>query len=216
MKRRLRFAAKTAVLIACASPGCGEKLCVEGLEIGTTYKVTVLEPANANSQYGVQTSGGPYSQGPDFGIGESVLDVSTCGAGFDLVAGATFLLEPVSKEDLMACYGLVGDVSSLQGTQGVQLVQQLSGPTMNVGDFLSTQTYEIQKGGCSGQWQLSLDSSGSPPLNAPVPGEYPPVLIFRTFEPSATIELQACLLPDSKLTASGWCEDYFVVKLEKT
>jgi hypothetical protein len=214
MKRRLRFAAKTAVLIACASPGCGEKLCVQGLDIGTTYKVTVLEPANANSQYGVQTSGGPYSQGPDFGVGVS--SGETCGAGFDLVAGSTFLLDPVSKRDLMTCYGLVGDVFSVQGTQGEQLVQQLSGPTMNAGGFLSTQTYEIQKGGCSGQWQLSLYSTGSFPLNTPVPGEYPPVVLQRTCQPSDTTDIQSCLLPDSKLMEYGYCEDAFVVKLEKT
>ena len=211
MKRRARFAAETAALVACVSSCGDEKFCVEGLDIGTTYRVTVLEPADANSQYGVQTS-----QGPDFGIGISVLGFSTCGAGFDLQAGSTFLLEPVSKEDLMACYGLVGDVSSVQGAPGLQLGQQLSGPTRGGGNFLSTQTYEIQKAGCSGQWQFSLYSSNSPPLNTPVPGEYPPVLIFRTFEPSATIELQTCLLPDSKLMASGSCEDFFVVKLEKT
>ena len=77
-------------LVASAS-SCGEKFCVEGLDIGTTYRVTVLEPANANSQYGVQTS-----NGPDFGIGMSISDFPTCGAGFDFVAGSTFLIEPVS------------------------------------------------------------------------------------------------------------------------
>ena len=214
MKRWARGAAELALPIVFAISGCGEKLCVEGLDIGTTYKVTVLEPANANSQYGVQTSGGPYSQGPDFGVAVSVGE--TCGSGFDLVAGSTFLLEPVSKEDRMACYGLVGDVSSLQGTQDVQLAQQPFGPMMGGGDFLSTQTYEIQKGGCSGQWQVSLESTGSPPLNTPVPGEYPPVVILRTFHPSASTDIQSCLLPDSKLMEYGYCDDYFVVKLEKT
>jgi hypothetical protein len=214
MKRWARGAAELALPIVFAISGCGEKLCVEGLDIGTTYKVTVLEPANANSQYGVQTSGGPYSQGPDFGVGVS--SGETCGAGFDLVAGSTFLLEPVSKEDRMDCYGLVGDVSSLQGTQDVQLAQQPFGPMMGGGDFLSTQTYEMQKGGCSGQWQLDFDSSGSPPLNTPVPGEYPPVVLQRTFQPSDTTDIQSCLLPASKLAEYGYCSDGFIVKLEKT
>jgi len=213
-KRRARFAAETAALVACVSSCGDERLCVEGLDIGTTYKVTVLEPADVNSQYGVQTSQGPYSQGPDFGIGISVPDAETCGADFDFVAGSTFLLEPVSKRDLMACYGLVGDVSSLQGAPGLQLAEQLLGPTSGGGDILSTQTYEIHSGACSGQWQLSLYSTGSPPLNAPVPGKYPPVVLQRTFSDAA--DIQSCLLPDSKLMEYSYCSDFFVVKLEKT
>jgi hypothetical protein len=96
------------------SSGCDERFCVEGLDIGTTYKVTVLEPADANSQYGVQTS-----QGRNFGRNTS--GAQSCGAGFDLVAGSTFLLRPVSKKDLMSCYGRIGDVSDLQGVQDAQL-----------------------------------------------------------------------------------------------
>jgi hypothetical protein len=213
MKCSVGISVATAALVVCVNAGCDKKLCVEGLNIGTTYKVTVLEPADSNSQYGVQIS---ISQGRDFGIGGSVLDVSTCGAGFDLVAGSTFLLKPVSKEDMMACYGFIGDVSSLEGAQGAQLARQLSGPTMGSGNLLWTETYEFQKGACSGQWQFSLYSSNSPPLNTPVPGEYPPVLLLRKFEPYTTTDLQSCLLPDSKLTGSSTCEDYFVVKLEKT
>jgi hypothetical protein len=192
------------------SSGCDEKFCVEGLDIGTTYKVTVLEPADANSQYGVQTSGGP-----EFGIGMSVLGFPTCGAGFDLVAGTTFLVRPVSKVDLMSCYGRIGDVSDLQGAQGV-LTQQVSGLVWGGGDLLRTETYSFQKGGCSGQWQLNFFSSNSPPLDIPVPGEYPPVVIIWTFHPSDTTDIQSCLLPDSKLAEYGYCSDGFVVKLEKT
>jgi hypothetical protein len=91
----------------------------------------------------------------------------------------------------------------------------MSGPT-GAADFLFTERYEFQKGGCSGQWQLRLYSSGSPPLNTPVPGEYPPVLVLRTFQPSDTTDIQSCLLPESKLAEHGYCSDYFVVKLEKT
>ena len=210
MKRWARVAAEISmpVLVACANLGCGEKFCVEGLDMGTTYKVTVLEPADANSQYGVQTS-----QGPDFGV--AVSSGETCGAGFDLVAGTTFLVRPVSKVDLMSCYGRIGDVSDLQGAQGV-LTQQVSGPVWGGGDLLRTETYSFQKGGCSGQWQLNFFSSNGPPLDIPVPGEYPPVVIIWTFHPSDTTDIQSCMLPDSKLAEYGYCSDGFIVKLEKT
>jgi hypothetical protein len=190
---------------------CGEKkYCADGLDIGTTYLVTVLEPANANSQYGVQTS-----NGPDFGT--NIFGAHSCGDGFDLVAGSTFLVRPVARLDLMACYGRIGDVSDVQGAQDLQLLQQVYGPMNASGDLLCTETYEVRKGGCSGQWQLNFYSSHlDSPLNAPVPGQYPPVLLERRFWMTETTDLQSCLLPDSKLTASTSCADYFVVKLEKT
>ena len=209
MRRRARLLAQTIVLGLVASVmACGEKkFCVEGLDIGTTYRVTVLEPADANSQYGVQTS-----HGPDFGT--YVGGMATCGAGFDLAAGSMFSVRPVARQDLMACYGRMGDVSNIQG---VQLVQKMDGPTFSAGDVLITPIYEIQKGACSGDWALGFTSSHhDSPLTIPVPGAYPPVLMLRTFMLSATTDLQSCLLPDSKLTASSSCEDYFVVKLEKT
>jgi len=197
------------------SSGCDKKFCEDGLDLGTTYKVTVLERADANSQYGVQTPQGPYSQGPDFGVGFYVRDAETCGASFDLVAGSTFLLRPVSKEDLMSCYGRIGEVSDLRGAQGV-LTQQVSAPEWSGGDLLRTDLYNFQKGGCSGQWQLNFFSSHSPPLNPPVPGEYPPVLIYRTFQPTGTIGTQSCPLLDPNVAVSKSCDDLFVVKLEKT
>jgi hypothetical protein len=168
----------------------------------------VLEPANAQSQYAVQTS-----RGPDFGT--NVLDTQSCGAGFDFVAGAAFSIEPVSKQDLMGCYGRIAVPSDVVG---VQLVRQIAGPTQGGGVLMQTPTFEAETfGSCVGQWQLGLVSPHEdPPLNAPVPGEYPPVLMLRTFQSDATTDLQACLLPDSKLAASSSCEDYFVVALEKT
>jgi hypothetical protein len=196
--------------VVAVTPSCSkDEYCVEGLDIGTTYRVTVLEPANANSQYAVQTS-----NGPDFGVGMYISDSYTCGAGFDFVAGSTFLLRPVAREDLMACYGRIGYVSDVQE---VQLVQRMDGLTSSAGDVLIRPEYKIQKGACSGIWELGFTSSHSDsPLKTPVPGAYPPVLMVRTFLSDATTDLQSCLLLDSKLTASSSCSDYFVVKLEKT
>jgi hypothetical protein len=206
----VQLPAQTIVLGLVASVmGCGEKkFCVEGLDIGTTYRVTVLEPADANSQYGVQTS-----HGPDFGV--NLFGAQSCGDRFDFAAGSTFSIEPVSKQDLMGCYGRIAAPS---GVDGVQLVRQISGPTQGGGELMQTPAFEADLAdGCVGQWQLGFISPHhDSPLTIPVPGAYPPVLMLRTFMLSATTDLQSCLLPDSKLTASSSCEDYFVVKLEKT
>ncbi len=210
MKTWAKFLAATMMLSAAVfAASCSkEKYCVEGLDIGTTYQVTVLEPANAKSQYAVQTS-----RGPDFGM--NVLDTQSCGNGFDFVVGSAFSIEPVSKQDLMSCYGRIAVPS---GVGGVQLVREISGPTQGGGVLMQTPTFEADLfGGCVGQWQLGFISpQEDPPLTTPVPGEYPPVLMLRTFQSDATTDLQACLLPDSKLTASSSCQDYFVVALEKT
>jgi hypothetical protein len=83
-----------------------------------------------------------------------------------------------------------------------------------------TPAFEADRGGgCVGQWDLEFISTHyDSPLKTPVLGEYPPVLLGRTFKPDATTDLQSCLLPDSKLATygAGYCMDYFVVKLEKT
>lgn len=209
-KRRTGISASVAVFaVVAVTPSCSkEKYCVEGLDIGTTYRVTVLEPANANSQYGVQTS-----NGPDFGI--NLFGTPTCGAGFDFVAGSIFTVEAVSKRDLGAgCYGRVAMPSGISEIQlgGYQTTTSIQG-----GVLMQTPMYEADHGGgCVGQWQLGFISPrDEPPLDAPVPGEYPPVLLGRTFQPSPTTDIQSCLLPDSKLAEHGYCTDYFVVALEK-
>ena len=190
-----------------AALGCHDmSYCVEGLDLGTTYRVTVLEPADANSQYGVQTS-----HGRDFG---TYVDTSgTCGAGFDFVSGSTFLIDPVSKADLNGCYGRIAIPSEVAE---IQLISQISGSTGG-GYMMQTPRFEADRGGgCTGQWQLQFISPrNDPPLNTPVPGEYPPVLMQRTFT-AHTSAVQSCLLPNSALAAHSYCFDDFVVKLEKT
>jgi hypothetical protein len=213
MKCRARFAAKMIVLglVASVTSGCEKKFCVAGLDIGTTYLVTVLEPADANSQYGVQTS-----HGADVGV--AVAGTPSCGAGFDFVAGSAFFAKPIARQDLMDCYGRIGDISGIQEVQILRQMDGLSSSTGNVlGNVLTTQPYEIQRADCTGDWQLGLESPRQEsPWKAPVPGEYPPLLLERTFGPSTSTDLQSCLLSDSKLTEYGYCMDYFVVKLDKT
>jgi hypothetical protein len=194
--------------VAFAASCSKEQYCVEGLDIGTTYQVTVLGPADANSQYGVRTS-----NGPNFGI--NLFGLPTCGAGFDFVAGSIFTVEPVSKQDLgVGCDGRIAIPSSITEIQlgGYQTATSIEG-----GPLMQTPMYEADHGGgCVGQWQLGFISPrDEPPLDAPVPGEYPPVLLGRTFQPPPTTDIQSCLLPDSKLAEHGYCTDYFVVALEK-
>lgn len=194
-------------VIVSTSYGCERKFCVEGLDIGTTYRVTVLEPANAQSQYAVQTS-----KGPDFGM--YVGWVSTCGAGFDFVAGSTFLVRPVARVSPTNCDERIAEVS---GLQEVQIIKEPSGLATNGGPLLTSRPFEGQRGGCTGTWNLAFMSPHyDPPLKVPVPGEYPPVLMLRTFSPPPGADIQSCLLPDSELESRPSCEDYFVVKLEKT
>ncbi len=210
-RRRARLPASVAVLtVVAATPSCSkEEYCIEGLDIGTTYQVTVLGPADANSQYGVRTS-----NGPNFGI--NLFGLPTCGAGFDFVAGSIFTVEPVSKQDLgVGCDGRIAIPSRITE---IQLGDQTTASIEGGGPLMQTPVYGADHGGgCVGKWQLGFTSPrDEPPLDTPVPGGYPPVLLDRTFQPSDTTDIQSCLLPDSKLTEYGYCIDYFVIKLEKT
>jgi hypothetical protein len=192
--------------MACLALGCGRDYCVEGLDIGTKYRVTVLEPANDQSQYGVQAS-----YGRDFGV--AVGGGRSCGAGFDFVSGSTFTVEPVSKVDMARCYGrraIPGEIAE------VRLIQE-DGYSFQGGTLMVTPVYEIERGaGCIGRWQLGFISPhNAPPLSPPHPGEYPPVILARTFDATDKTDQTSCLLQDSKLVANSYCTDYFVISLEK-
>jgi len=190
-----------------ATLGCRTDFCLAGLDLGTTYRVTVLEPADANGQYAIQTS-----HGPDFGI--SVDPTLTCGTGFDFVSGSTFLIEPVSKGDINGCWGRIAVPTEVAV---IQLVSQTNRPVAG-GEVMGTPIFQVDRGaGCTGEWQLDfLSTRHEPPLNTPVPGEYPPVVLERIFTSPPLAEVQSCLLPNSKLADHRYCIDYFVVKLEKT
>jgi hypothetical protein len=195
-------------LLAAATLGVGCKgigYCVDGLELGTTYRVTVLEPANNQSQYGVETS-----YGRDFGIGGAV-DEYPCGTGFDFVGGSSFEVEPISKRDLRECYGRMAMPS---GVSEVEILEAVDGVTGD-GRLMVTPRFRVRRGaGCVGIWELGFISHlEDPPLEEPVPGEYPPVLLVRRFNP--TSEVDVCRLQDSRPTSMGNCFDYFVVRIEK-
>jgi hypothetical protein len=200
-----RVATTALVVGLLVVAGCERSYCVEGLDLGTTYRVTVLGPADANSQYGVKTS-----HGPDFGV--RVDPTLTCGAGFDFVSGSTFLIEPVSKTDLSNCDGRIAIPSEVAE---IQLVSQTD-RSVGGGELMATPIFQVDRaGGCTGAWQLDfLSTRHDPPLNAPALGDYPPVLLERRFYPAG--DVQPCLLPNSGLTARTYCIDYFVVKLDRT
>ena len=157
------------VILVFAALGCDKKYCVEGLDLWTTYQVAVLEPVDSNSQYTVQTS-----HGPDFGL--YILEMPTCGRGFDFVAGSTFLIEPISKVDLMGCYGRKAIPSEVNE---IQLVRQNDGPVTGTGELMQTPSFEADRGGgCIGNWILGFFSTNhGTPLQTPVSGEYPPTLL---------------------------------------
>ena len=99
----------------------------------------------------------------------------------------------------------------------IQLVSEMRGGT-GAGSLMATPAFQVDRGGgCTGQWELEFISPRhAPPLNAPTPGDYPPVVMMRTFTVIRGTEVQSCLLPNSRLAAYSNCFDYFVVKLEKT
>jgi hypothetical protein len=204
------FACLVGALI-CAGCTGEKKFCVDGLDLGTTYQVTVLEPANAQSQYAVQTD-----HGLDFGIGTSINGLPTCGSGFDLVAGSAFSVTPFSSQGYVDCYGRIAVPSEV-------IEIHLAGPTnylASASRLMVTTPFEADHGGgCIGLWELQfIPHVQDSPLKTPIPGDYPPVILLRSFRPYPTTDPQSCLLLDSKLVSRGWgyCSDYFVVKLEKT
>ena len=186
--------------------GCGLKMCVEGLEIGTTYRVTVLEPVSETSEYAIQTS-----QGPDFGT--QIWDSPGCGTGFDFVSGSSFLVEPVSKVDLPGCFGLLAipkDVDELQ------LLGESDSGVQGWGKLMRTPPFSVDRAGCTGWWELDfLSPRGAWPLSVPVPGEYPPVLLLRYFT-ATTTDGTVCGSTNATIKMYSVCTDYFVVQLAKT
>jgi len=196
----------TPLPVLLALLGCDPGFCVDGLDLGRSYRVTVLEPADANSQYGIQ-----LANGRDFGT--EVDRTLSCGAGFDVAAGEVFLVEPVSKADVNGCWGRVAIPTDVPG---VQLLGE-SDRRAAAGFLMATPILRAELAtGCSGDWELIFIWTRGNPVAAPVPGDYPPVVLERLFTARDFTDLQSCLLPSSGLASHGYCADYFVVKLDKS
>jgi hypothetical protein len=193
-----RFAA--IVLVAgLLGAGCKMTWCVEGLELGHSYRTTVLDRATSDSIYGVRSE-----RGAEFGMQVSG---STCGANFDLIPGSTFVVKPVSKVDCLDCYGRLGVVS---GVSEIQLAEEVTFPVRAAGELMRSPVYRAYHGDtCDGEWQLDyLSSYHDSPLEPPVPGSYPAVVLLRYFNAS----LGSCVAEFGG-DAIG-CDDYFVISLE--
>jgi hypothetical protein len=190
--------------LACAS-GCGSGMCVDGLDLGTTYQVSVLEVVSETSQYAAQTS-----HGPDFGA--QIFGGTQCAVGFDFVAGSEFLIEPVSKLNLNHCYGRL---AVPRNVDEIALLEESNSWSHGGGQLMRTPVYSADRSGCSGWWQLVFISTGASPLKAPIPGEHPPVLLLRYFR-FGTTDGTICGQPSSTIPMYSECKDYFVVQLTKT
>jgi hypothetical protein len=188
------------LLASLLGEACHRSWCVDGLELRRTYQTTVLDRVSRDSIYGVQ---GPT--GADFGLS---LSGTSCGVGFDFVPGSVFEITPESRIDYDGCYGRIGTPSSLAE---VQLVEQVDYPSHARGELMTTPAYNALRGSnCMGAWQLEyISPRHSPPLDAPVPGTYPAVLLYRSFDAFSG----SC--PELS-TDRAACADYFVIALEST
>jgi hypothetical protein len=190
-----------AVVAACVG-SCCRGWCVEGLDLGCTYRTTVLDRASSDSVYGVLRDGGP-----DFGV--DVSGVPSCGSGFDLVAGSNFLVTPVKALSLKDCDGRLAVISELKE---MSLLEQVEEPKHGYGALMKTAPYTAQRhSDCLGQWQLDYVSPReAPPVGSAVPGTYPAVLLRRYFNSVSgycVAELGGGAVE---------CNDYFVISLEPT
>lgn len=179
--------------------GCQQSWCVEGLDLGTSYRTTVLDRATPDSRYGVQGR-----NGADFGMAVSG---STCGSDFDLVADSTFVITPVSKIDLNGCDGRL---AVLSGVTEIELAEEVSFPHRTPGLVMRTPTYRAHRGGdCDGVWQAGYASPhGKVTLGTPIPGTYPSLLLHRLFDATSG----SCVAEFGGGPVG--CDDYFVISLE--
>ena len=172
--------------------------CVDGVELGVTYEVSVIESYDKNSKFTFDANSGSSPS-------------NACG-GFDLV-GRSFRAKPTRSLSHPACDGRAASVSDVPD---LALVSVSGDEYPNSGLMGSEGLTGVFRGACEiARWQMQLkapDQSGDP-LAIAAPGKVPPLVMKRTFVPSPT-SLDACRTVGFPMDKNN-CIDTFVVQLRK-
>ena len=172
--------------------------CVDGVELGVVYEVSVIESYDKNSKFTFDANSGSSPS-------------NACG-GFDLV-GRSFRAKPTRSLSHPACHGRAASVSDIPD---LVLVSKSGHQNNNFGLMSSEGLTGIFRGACEvARWQMLLnapDRSGDP-LAIAAPGKVPPLVMERTFIPSPT-SLEACRSVGFPMDKNN-CIDTFVVQLRK-
>jgi hypothetical protein len=185
--------------------GCGGRdACVEGIEEGRTYRVTVVEP---------YVREGTFLFDP--GIAQE--GAASCGMGLDFLAGNTFEIRAGRRRLNAVCWMNEGEPKGVPNVTLGRLQRPAAAPPGSTA--LVTAFYEATVGdGCFGrEWNLRFSVHGDSPFAVSVPGAKPVAVMLREFIPAMGTS-PACQRPGattSDTDASRFtCRDAFVVKLE--
>jgi hypothetical protein len=179
--------------------GCSTPPCKSGPQASGRYRVTVNEPYTEQSQFTYNPSltrhtvpdrcGGPFGAG--------------AGAQLEFRTTGTF----VKRDD--DCTLVAADLTATSADA------VLLGPSSDSSALLQVQqtnayffgAEEVETGGCRGTLAFEVIAGRAPDglFSAPVPGQYPPAVLYRLFEPELNDAAPTCL----------FCDDAFVAQLEE-
>jgi len=179
--------------------GCSTPPCKSGPQASGRYRVTVNEP---------YTEQGPFTFNPSL-TRQTVPD--RCGGPFGAGTGAQLEFRTtgtfVKRDD--DCTLVAADLTATSAGAVVL------GPSSNSSALLQVQQTnayffgadEVETDGCRGTLAFEVIAGRAPDglFSAPVPGQYPPAVLYRLFEPEQNDAAPACL----------FCDDAFVAELER-
>ena len=179
--------------------GCSTPPCKSGPQASGRYRVTVNEPYTEQSQFTF-----------DINLTRQTVP-NRCGGSFGTGAGAQLEFRTIGtlvKRD-NDCTLVAADLTATSGDAMVL------GPSSDSSALLAVQqtnayffaANEVETAGCRGTLAFEVIAGRAPDglFSAPVPGQYPPAVLYRLFQPEQNDAAPTCL----------FCDDAFVAQLEE-
>jgi hypothetical protein len=178
-------------------PGCTLSPCSSGPQPSGRYRVTVYEPYNEQSQFTFRSTSSRQS------------GASRCGGPFGAGVGSQVDFRTTGTvDDGNYCTIAFAELTATSSTDTV-----LFGPSHNHFVYLQLRSdnaflfalEDVQIGTCRGALGFEVIRGYAPDdlFSTPVPGQYPPVVLYRLFFPD-----------DGMDTNCPMCDDAFVAEIE--
>jgi hypothetical protein len=179
--------------------GCSTPPCKSGPQASGRYRVTVNEPYTEQSQFTF-----------DSNLTRQTVP-NRCAGPFGAGAGAQLEFRTigtiVKRDD--ECTLVAADLTA---TSGDAVVLGRSSDSSGLLEVQQTNAYffaadKVETGGCRGIVAFEVIAGRAPDglFSAPVPGQYPPAVLYRLFAPEQNDAAPTCL----------FCDDAFVAQLEE-
>jgi hypothetical protein len=202
------FRALLLAAVVAGTSACAEKAedCWPQLEKGHTYSATILE---------AYTSAGSFQ----YHLNTNWENWSSCGASMAYPQGLE--LQMTIADKLIDEHG--GCTTAYGPIEGVPDVVLAQGPEPLATDFtgrsmMFLETYQAAHAACGGTWAAGVDTerpTGSNPMDTPVPGELPPAVFVRYFQPTCdgNPDCSAICACSTGSCSADSCSDVYVVQL---